>query len=155
VKISFEKLASESAATGFRPEVIEKVAQLLNLLDSIRSRPFLRGKLVLKGDIDLNYVGAEGRETMLAERPKIEQAVQAVSRQKLTSTVNRLNTLRQLWVIPFQPVLYVVLQLSSSRQKILSLLLRNYPGGVVFTDVSFPATTIEIILYRYEFGSQN
>ena len=29
-------------------------------------------------DIDLNYVGAEDRETMLAERPRVEQAVQAV-----------------------------------------------------------------------------
>jgi hypothetical protein len=28
--------------------------------------------------VDLNYVGALDREVMLAERPKIEQAVQAV-----------------------------------------------------------------------------
>lgn len=94
MKISFEKLAVESEATGFRPEVLEKVAHLLSLLGTIQSHPFLRRKLVLKGgtalnlfifdvprlsvDIDLNYVGAEDREAMLAERPKIEQAVQAV-----------------------------------------------------------------------------
>ncbi|MCK7505531.1 MAG: nucleotidyl transferase AbiEii/AbiGii toxin family protein [Desulfobacterales bacterium] len=32
----------------------------------------------LSVDIDLNYVGAEDRDGMLAERPKVEQAVQAV-----------------------------------------------------------------------------
>ena len=94
MKISPEKLAAEAEATGFRPDVLEKVGHLLGLLDVMRSHPFLRGKLVLKGgtalnlfvfdvprlsvDIDLNYVGAEDREAMLAERPKIEQAVQAV-----------------------------------------------------------------------------
>jgi hypothetical protein len=101
MKISPEKLAAEAEATGFRPDVLEKVAHLLGLLDAMRSHPFLKGKLVLKGgtalnlfvfdvprlsvDIDLNYVGAEDREAMLAERPKIEQAVQAVfSREGFT-----------------------------------------------------------------------
>ncbi len=94
MKISPEKLAAEAEATGFRPDVLEKVAQLLGLLDALRSHPFLKGKLVLKGgtalnlfvfdvprlsvDIDLNYVGAEDRDGMLADRPKVEQAVQAV-----------------------------------------------------------------------------
>jgi hypothetical protein len=36
-------------------------------------------------DVDLNYIGTPDRETMLAERPKLEQAVQAVcSREGLT-----------------------------------------------------------------------
>ncbi|MFH0729369.1 MAG: nucleotidyl transferase AbiEii/AbiGii toxin family protein [Pseudomonadota bacterium] len=94
MKISPEKLAAEAEATGFRPDVLEKVAHLLGLLDAMRSHPFLKGKLVLKGgtalnlfvfdvprlsvDIDLNYVGAEDREAMIAERPQVEQAVQAV-----------------------------------------------------------------------------
>ena len=94
MKISPEKLVVEAEATGFRPEMLEKVAHLLGLLNAMRSHPFLREKLVLKGgtalnlfifevprlsvDIDLNYVGTEDREAMLAERPKIEQAVQAV-----------------------------------------------------------------------------
>jgi len=66
----------------------------LGLLDALRSHPFLKGKLALKGgtalnlfvfevprlsvDLDLNYVGAEDRDGMLAERPLVEQAVQAV-----------------------------------------------------------------------------
>ncbi len=94
MKISHEKLTAQAEATGFRPDVLEKVAHLLGLLEALGSHPFLKGKLALKGgtalnlfvfnvprlsvDIDLNYVGAEDREVMLAERPKIEQAVQAV-----------------------------------------------------------------------------
>lgn len=94
MRISPEKLAAEAEATGFRPDLLEKVAHLLGLLDAIQSHPFLQGKLVLKGgtalnlfildvprlsvDIDLNYIGAEDRDTMLAERPKIEQAIHAV-----------------------------------------------------------------------------
>ena len=94
MKISTEKLAAEAEATGFRPDTLEKVAHLLGLLDALRSHPFLQEKLVLKGgtalnlfvfdvprlsvDIDLYYVGTEDRDGMLAERPKVEQAVQAV-----------------------------------------------------------------------------
>ncbi|MGB3225449.1 MAG: nucleotidyl transferase AbiEii/AbiGii toxin family protein [Desulforhopalus sp.] len=94
MKISQEKLTAQAEATGFRPDVLEKVAHLLGLLEALGSHPFLKGKLALKGgtalnlfifnvprlsvDIDLNYVGVEDREIMLAERPKIEQAVQAV-----------------------------------------------------------------------------
>lgn len=101
MRISQAKLVAEAEATGFRPDVLEKVALLLGLLGAIQSHPFLRGKLVLKGgtalnlfvfdvprlsvDIDLNYIGAEDREAMLAERPKVEQAIQAVfSREGFT-----------------------------------------------------------------------
>jgi predicted nucleotidyltransferase component of viral defense system len=103
MKISREKLMAESQATGFRPEVLEKVMQLLNLLEGFNRHPFLKGRWALKGgtalnlflfdvprlsvDIDLNYTGAVDRETMLAERPKIEQAVQAVcSREGMNVT---------------------------------------------------------------------
>ena len=94
MNLSFEKLSAEALSTKFRPDMLEKVAHLLGLLDVLRKHPFLKGKLVLKGgtalnlfvfdvprlsvDIDLNYVGAEDREAMLAERPKVEQAVKAV-----------------------------------------------------------------------------
>ena len=85
MKISPETLAIEAEETGFRPGMLEKVAHLLGLLESLRSHPFLKDKLVLKGgtalnlfvfevprlsvDIDLNYVGIEERDGMLAERP--------------------------------------------------------------------------------------
>ncbi len=94
MKVSAEKLAEEAKNLGFRSEVLEKVVHLLGLIEALQSHPFLKGKFALKGgtalnlfaydvprlsvDIDLNYIGAEDRESMLAERPKIEQAVQAV-----------------------------------------------------------------------------
>jgi len=101
VRISSETLVSQAEATGFRPDMLEKVGLLLQLLDAVRSHPFLKDKLVLKGgtalnlfifdvprlsiDIDLNYVGSADREAMLAERPKVEQALQAVfSREGFT-----------------------------------------------------------------------
>lgn len=80
--------------TGFRIEMIEKVLLLINLLNTLNSHPFLKGKWVLKGgtalnlfllnlprlsvDIDINYIGETDREKMLAELPGVEQAVQAV-----------------------------------------------------------------------------
>ena len=98
MRISPESLEMGAEATGFRPEVLEKVAQLLGLLDGLVAHPLLRGKLALKGgtalnlflfdvprlsvDIDLNYVGAESREAMLEERPRIEEAMRAVFRRE-------------------------------------------------------------------------
>ena len=79
---------------GFNPRVIEKVLHLVHLLNTLNSHPSLRGKWVLKGgtalnlfvlplprlsvDIDLNYIGALELVNMLADRPKVEQAAQAV-----------------------------------------------------------------------------
>ncbi len=94
MRVSAERLAADAAATGFRADMLEKAIHLLGLLDAIRSHPFLRGKLALKGgtalnlfvfemprlsvDIDLNYVGSQNRETMLEERPRLEEAIQTV-----------------------------------------------------------------------------
>lgn len=103
MKISRQRLLDESQRTGFRPEILEKVIQLLNLLQGLNSHPYLKGKMALKGgtalnlflfdlprlsvDIDLNYIGATDRKTMLSERPKIEQAVQAAcSREGMNIT---------------------------------------------------------------------
>jgi predicted nucleotidyltransferase component of viral defense system len=97
-----EEVLPIAASTGFKAEMIEKVLHLLNLLDKLNRHPMLKGKWVLKGgtalnlfvfdlprlsvDIDLNYVGALEREAMLADRPKVEQAVQAVfSREGFTT----------------------------------------------------------------------
>ena len=94
MKISTERLNAVAGATGFRSDVLEKVIHLLNLLEAIQSHPFLKGKFALKGgtalnlfvfnlprlsvDIDLNYIGAKEKEDMLAERPKVETALNAV-----------------------------------------------------------------------------
>lgn len=94
MNLSRERLIQVAEQTGFRPEVLEKAIRLLGLLDGFRSHPFLKDRMALKGgtalnlfrfdvprlsvDIDLNYVGAAERETMLAERPRVEEAVRAV-----------------------------------------------------------------------------
>lgn len=94
LNISSEALSSLTSLTGFRQDVIEKVVRLMSLLNTINSHTFLKGKLALKGgtalnvfifefprlsvDIDLNYIGTIDRGEMLTEKPKIEQALQAV-----------------------------------------------------------------------------
>ncbi|MFO7948731.1 MAG: nucleotidyl transferase AbiEii/AbiGii toxin family protein [Candidatus Fermentibacteraceae bacterium] len=98
MRVSRERLMAESEATGFRPEVLEKVIHLLNLLTVFQRHPALGARLALKGgtalnlfcfdlprlsvDIDMNYVGAAGREEMLADREKVERAVQVVCRRE-------------------------------------------------------------------------
>jgi predicted nucleotidyltransferase component of viral defense system len=98
LRFSRERILSEAASTGFRPEVFEKVAYLFSLLQSIWKHPFLKNRLVLKGgtalnlfifnvprlsvDIDLNYIGAPDKETMLAERPKMDNAIEAVCQRE-------------------------------------------------------------------------
>lgn len=101
MRISRESLEREASATGFRAEILEKVIHLFSLLDGFQKHPLLKGKWALKGgtalnlfwfdvprlsvDIDLNYIGQVEREAMLAERPKIEAAIQAVcSREEFT-----------------------------------------------------------------------
>ncbi len=98
MRLSPERLKAESEATGFRPEILEKVIHLLNLLGVLQRHPALAGRLALKGgtalnlflfdvprlsvDIDLNYVGAAERADMLADRGRIELAVQAVCQRE-------------------------------------------------------------------------
>jgi hypothetical protein len=105
MKISRERLQAEAQSTGFRPELLEKVLQLLNLLERFQEHPFLKGRLALKGgtalnlflfdlprlsvDIDLNYIGAAGRDAMLSERPKVETAMNAVCSRENMSVVRQ------------------------------------------------------------------
>ncbi len=94
MKLSKTRLLDEAAATGFRPDTLEKVIHLLQLLSLISENEYLRERLVLKGgtalnlfvfdvprlsvDIDLNYVGAVDLETMKAERPHLEGLLTAI-----------------------------------------------------------------------------
>ncbi len=97
---SSSELARLSVETGFDAEPLERVLQLLGVLDELARHPFLGERVALKGgtalnlfffelprlsvDIDLNYIGAADRETMLAERPRLEQALASVcSRRRL------------------------------------------------------------------------
>lgn len=94
MKYSLEELHQVSEQADYNISVIEKVAHLLNLLNMFNSHPVLKGKFALKGgtalnlfvfdmprlsvDIDLNYIGALDRDVMMEDRPKIEQAMNAV-----------------------------------------------------------------------------
>ena len=92
--VSRTEILEIGVSTGFDPMMLEKVVRLIGLLNLLNTHPFLKGRWVLKGgtalnlffvdlprlsvDIDLNYVGALDRDAMLEERPKVEQALQAV-----------------------------------------------------------------------------
>ncbi|BDU75990.1 nucleotidyl transferase AbiEii/AbiGii toxin family protein [Mesoterricola sediminis] len=94
MRLSVERLMKEAEATGFRPESLEKVIRLISLLNHIFQDPFLRDRLALKGgtalnlflfdiprlsvDIDLNYIGAEDKEDMQAERPGLEARLRSI-----------------------------------------------------------------------------
>lgn len=93
--LSREQLQRAAADSHFPVESYEKVSVLVRLLAGVRAHPFLGPRMALKGgtalnlfvldlprlsvDIDLNYIGASDRETMLAERPRIEQALEQVA----------------------------------------------------------------------------
>lgn len=92
--LSREQLQRAAAGGGFQVESYEKVQILVGLLESVRAHPFLGSRMALKGgtalnlfvfdlprlsvDIDLNYIGASERTIMLAERPRVEQALEQV-----------------------------------------------------------------------------
>lgn len=101
MRFSASEILPVARANGFNAEVVEKVFCLMHLLNALNTHPSLKGRWVLKGgtalnlfvlrhprlsvDIDLNYIGALEREEMLEERPRIEQAAQAVfSREGFT-----------------------------------------------------------------------
>ena len=94
MRFSATEIEPITSLYGFDERVVEKVLHLLHLLNLLNAHPWLRGKWVLKGgtalnlfvlryprlsvDIDLDYIGALERERMLADRPRIKQAAQAV-----------------------------------------------------------------------------
>ncbi len=96
--MSKEILLKAAKAKHYKPEILEKVYQLLTTLDQFMSTPYLRERLVLKGgtalnlfyfdevprlsvDIDLNYIGQVDRENMLQEKPIINEAIHKILQQ--------------------------------------------------------------------------
>ena len=85
------ELGALADATGFRPDMLEKVVRLLALADDIATHPYLGGRLALTGgtalnmfihnaprlsfDLDYNYIGPADRQTMKAERPAVQQTL--------------------------------------------------------------------------------
>ena len=54
VRLALDDLQREAAATGFPAETIEKALRLLSLLDALRSHPYLRTRVAVKGGTALN-----------------------------------------------------------------------------------------------------
>src|ERR1700687_3541862 len=95
MKFGAAQITKRARETGFPPDNLEKVLRLRELLTELHQRPFLSGKLVLKGgtalnlfyldlarlsvDIDLNYIAHVDREQMLAERPDIVRAAEQIA----------------------------------------------------------------------------
>lgn len=89
--VSLEFLEASAAATGFQVGGLEKITRLGTLAEQVSQHPRLGRSLVLKGgialnlgfgephrlsvDLDFNYVGAVGRDAMLADRPEVEDAL--------------------------------------------------------------------------------
>ncbi len=86
--ISERELKFEAKRMGYRPEMLEKVYRLLDLLEQIMSVPYLSDRLTLKGgtainlfctqefprlsvDLDFNYIGTIDKEIMQQERPQL------------------------------------------------------------------------------------
>jgi predicted nucleotidyltransferase component of viral defense system len=97
VKISQQKLIDTAADTGFKPDALEKVIRLLDLLNHIFDSDNMKMRLALKGgtalnlfifdvprlsvDIDLNYIGAVDVKTMQHERPDLEAELLGICRR--------------------------------------------------------------------------
>ena len=101
---SKEYLTILSAQTGFRVDSLQKQMTLLDLLREINRHPLLKKQFALKGgtainlfwfqlprlsvDIDLNYIGSEDRETMVKERPILEQEMRKLIESRGISVRN-------------------------------------------------------------------
>lgn len=89
LRISDQELKQEARSRGYRPEMIEKVYHLLDLLEEFMSVPYLSDRLALKGgtainlfctdqfprlsvDLDFNYIGAVDKNIMQQEKPELE-----------------------------------------------------------------------------------
>jgi predicted nucleotidyltransferase component of viral defense system len=91
MSLSLEYLQQCSAQTGYAIGPLEKVVRLGEIAADITRHPFLGRVLALKGgtalnlcfgsprrlsvDLDFNYIGHLERNKMLAERPRVEEAI--------------------------------------------------------------------------------
>ncbi|MFM8454690.1 MAG: nucleotidyl transferase AbiEii/AbiGii toxin family protein [Gammaproteobacteria bacterium] len=102
--ISKHELLNKAKEGFYKPEILEKVFKLLEVLQSFSELEFLKNRFVLKGgtalnlfyfnnlprlsvDIDLNYIGSLSKEIMLEERPIIQEIIlKILNQQGLTPT---------------------------------------------------------------------
>lgn len=97
--ISDQELKREAKNRGYRPEMLEKVYHLLDLLEQFMEVPYLSERLALKGgtainlfctdlfprlsvDLDFNYIGAVNKEIMQKERPELESILLDICKRR-------------------------------------------------------------------------
>lgn len=99
LKISDQELKFEAKNKGYRPEILEKVYRLLDLLEQFMAVPYLAEHLALKGgtainlfctknfprlsvDLDFNYIGNINRNELRQEREKLETILLDICRRR-------------------------------------------------------------------------
>lgn len=91
-------LRRTAEANGFLQDSFERAWRLAALLAEVSRDSYLSGRVVLKGgtainffhadlprlsvDVDLNYTGAIGRESMMAERETLQESLRAVAKSQ-------------------------------------------------------------------------
>lgn len=105
MKISKERLEKETSDTGFRPEILEKVIHLIELLNDFQSDPYLSNRIALKGgtalnlfcydiprlsvDIDINYIGTVDKKIMLEERSELISRIENICLDKAYHSIRK------------------------------------------------------------------
>lgn len=99
LKISDRQLKQEAKSNGYRPEIVEKVYHLLELLKEYMAVPYIADRLVLKGgtainlfctnhfprlsvDLDFNYIGSAEREVMQQEKLTLEDIMLDIAKRR-------------------------------------------------------------------------
>ncbi len=99
LRISDQQLKQEAKSRGYRPEMVEKVYHLLELLEEFMAVPYLADRLALKGgtainlfctekfprlsvDLDFNYIGAVSRDIMQQEKPELESILLDICKRR-------------------------------------------------------------------------
>ena len=94
-----ETLQQTAKQKGYRPEILEKVYRLLDLINEMMNIEFLRDRLALKGgtainlfhsntlprlsvDLDFNYIGTTDRQTVLNEREQMNEVLSVLCKKK-------------------------------------------------------------------------
>ncbi len=104
MRLTKNELLKLSKSLGYRPEILEKVIVLINLLNKLFEDDFLKNKFALKGgtalnlflldlprlsvDIDLNYIGSANRDEMLEDKAQIQRRVSTIC-NKLDIKIDR------------------------------------------------------------------
>lgn len=107
-----------AAQAGYVPTTLEKVARLEHLLREFSRHPELGRRLALKGgtainfvllpepprlsvDLDFNYLGAIERSEMLADRPRVETAMERIFHAQRYHSQRRATYGATAWTLRF------------------------------------------------------